>query len=118
MYLGAGGRSHYDPAMRPMNRRLPGPNAILALAALAACIALPACKPMKPRPPQPVPSQEPDAPKEEKRDPSKDPSAGDPEWKSSSSLGKARDSAVRLKVKVDEYEQEVSKQADEVFKKP
>jgi hypothetical protein len=104
--------------MRHADLRRPAPLAILAVAAIAAGLALPACKPMKPRQPQAVPSQEPDPPKEQKRDPSKDPSAGDPEWKSSSALGKARDSAVRLKVKVDEYEKEVSRQADEVFKNP
>ena len=96
--------------------RLSVPGSI-ALITLAACLSS-GCKPVKPRPPMPVPSQEAEPPKEEKRDPSKDPSAGDPEWKSSSALGKARDSAVQLKVKVDAYQQEVAKQADEVFKKP
>ena len=86
------------------------------LVVLAACAAAAGCKPMKPRPAQAVPSQEPTPVAEGKRDPSKDPQPGDPEWKSSSALGKARDAAVRSKQQVDAYQQEVSRQADEVFK--
>ena len=93
---------------------LPAVLALLSAAAIAFSAA--GCKPMKPRPPQPTPAEQPTE-TAGKRDPSH-PTPGDPEWESSSSLGKARDAAVRVKAKADAYQEEVSKQADEVFKKP
>jgi len=92
--------------------------AALLLAALALVGILPGCKPMNPRPAVAPPLQEADAPQTAKRDPSKDPAPGDPEWKSSSTLGKARDAGARTKAAVDAYQQEVARQADEVFKNP
>ena len=92
--------------------------AALLFSALALVGALPGCKPMNPRPAVAPPPQEAEAPQTANRDPSKDPAPGDPEWKSSSSLGKARDAAARTKAAVDAYQQEVARQADEVFKNP
>ena len=95
---------------------LVAPLAAAALLAGAACLA--ACDDVKPRQPSAARSTEaPPGPADAKRDPAKDPSPGDPGWKSSSALGKARDSAVQLKEKIAQHEEEVSKQADEVFKK-
>ena len=89
------------------------------LVILAACTTLVACKPMTPRPAVATPpQQEADPAATANRDPSKDPTPGDPNWESGSALGKARDAAVRTKAKVDAYQQEVAKQADEVFKNP
>jgi hypothetical protein len=86
--------------------------------ALAAAACLVACDDVKPRQPSAARSTEaPPGPDGPPRDPTKDPSPGDPGWKSSSALGKARDSAVQLKEKIAQHEEEVSKQADEVFKK-
>lgn len=86
-------------------------------AALLSCVAaLAACKPMNPRPaaaPPPQPAQ---------------PVAQDrtsnggimqiPEGGSNSALGKARDAAVRTRDRVNQYQDEVAKQADDVFKNP
>ena len=106
-------RTHgYDPDMRTTSNA----RAALLLAALAVVSALPGCKPMNPRPAVAPPPQEADAPQTANRDPSKDPAPGDPEWKSSSALGKSRDAAVRTKAAVDAYQQEVARQADDVFK--
>ena len=71
------------------------------------------CEDMKPRTATAVP-----APQQETAQADNHASPGDVNWNSSSALGKARDAAVRTKAKVDEYQQEVAKQADEVFKKP
>jgi hypothetical protein len=81
-------------------------------------LALPAllafgCEDMKPRTANSVP-----APEQKAAQADNHASPGDVDWNSSSSLGKARDAAVRTKAKVDEYQQEVAKQADDVFKKP
>ena len=108
-------RTHgYDPTMRTTSND----RAALLIAALALVGILPGCKPMNPRPAVAPPPQEADAPQTAKRDPSKDPAPGDPEWKSSSTLGKARDAGARTKAAVDAYQQEVARQADEVFKNP
>ena len=92
--------------------------AALLLAGCALVGFVPGCKPMNPRPAVAPPPEQADVPQTAKRDPSKDPAPGDPEWKSSSALGKARDSAVRTKAAADAYQQEVARQADEVFKNP
>ena len=92
--------------------------AALLLSVLALVGALPGCKPMNPRPAVAPPPQEAEAPQTANRDSSKDPAPGDPEWKSSSALGKARDAGARTKAAVDAYQQEVARQADEVFKNP
>ena len=87
----------------------------IAIAAplLLALAALPGCKPMKPRqatatpePPAPAPAQ------------ASEPDPLDSRYQSKSTLGKARDAALRTRDKVDAYQQEVAKQADEVFKNP
>lgn len=93
----------------------PGPTA--ATAALAAVLALGGCKPMNPRPANAPPPQQ-DAQRADGRDPSKDPAPGDPGWQSGSALGKARDAAVRTRERVNAYQQEVARQADDVFKNP
>ncbi len=96
------------------------PRAWLAVGALvAATQLLAACGDMKPRAEKPAPQPDPATATAgaDSRDPSKDPTPGDPNWKSGSALGKARDSAVQLKEKIAQHEAEVSKQADEVFKK-
>ena len=108
------GSRTYDRAMR--TRIAATPAALAALAVGALVLAASGCKPMNPRPAQAKPAEEP-TDVASKRDGSH-PSPGDPEWESSSSLGKARDAAVRVKAKVDAYQQEVSRQADEVFKNP
>lgn len=87
-------------------------------AALGALLALSACKPMNPRPASAPPPQPQDAAQAAGRDPSKDPAPGDSDWKSSSALGKARDAAVRTRDRVNAYQEEVGRQADEVFKNP
>jgi hypothetical protein len=71
------------------------------------------CEDMKPRTANSVP-----APQQETAQADNHASPGDVNWNSSSSLGKARDAAVRTKAKVDAYQEEVAKQADDVFKKP
>jgi hypothetical protein len=86
--------------------RIPALAAVLA----ASVLALPACKPMKPRPaaapaPEPAPAPQQQA-------------SGDDKSQSKSHLGKARDAAERTKDRIDAYQQEVSKQADDVFKNP
>ncbi len=81
-----------------------------ALAAAAVILAFSGCKPMKPRPASaPAPEPAPAAPQQ---------SAGDDKYQSKSHLGKARDAAERTKDRIDAYQQEVSKQADDVFKNP
>ena len=81
-----------------------------ALAASAAILASGGCKPMKPRPAvAPAPEPAPAAPQQ---------STGDDKYQSKSYLGKARDAAERTKDRIDAYQQEVSKQADDVFKNP
>lgn len=100
--------------------RLPAAGALLAAGAVACaclCGCLGGCDDVKPRQPSAARSTEAPPPPPDKRDPTKDPSPGDPGWKSSSALGKARDSAVQLKEKIAQQQEEVSKQADEVFKK-
>lgn len=71
------------------------------------------CDDMKPRTATAVPAPQQEAAQADNRA-----SPGDVNWNSGSSLGKARDSAVRVKAKVDAYQEEVAKQADEVFKNP
>lgn len=106
------------PPTRTMPRMKNESTALLVI--FAACSTmLVGCKPMAPRPAVATPAQQEAEPAATaKRDPAKDPTPGDPNWESGSALGKARDAAVRTKVKVDAYQKEVSKQADEVFKNP
>lgn len=83
--------------------------AVILAAALTAMLAGAACKPMKPRP-TPTP---PPAPAE----PAK-PEATTGPTERKSHLGKAMDAAERTRDRVNAYQDEVSKQADEVFKNP
>jgi hypothetical protein len=86
-----------------------------AAATLCAAAALAGCKPMSPRPAAaPPPPPQPVA-----QDPKSDPGIMQiPEGGSNSALGKARDAAVRTKGRIQQYQDEVAKQADEVFKNP
>lgn len=93
--------------MTPLPRA--GFAAIVALAAAAGC------KPMKPRPanaPPPPPAPAETAKAEGEADPL------DSKYQSKSTLGKARDAALRTRDRMDAYQQEVAKQADDVFKNP
>lgn len=90
-------------------RSAPAATVILALAAVAGC------KPMKPRPATAPPPQEPAA--ETAKAPTADDSP-DSRYQSKSTLGKARDAALRTRDQMDAYQQGVAKQADEVFKNP
>jgi hypothetical protein len=87
----------------------------LAAATLCAAAALTGCKPMSPRPAAaPAPAPAPVA-----QQPASDPGIMQiPEGGSKSALGKARDAAVRTKERVQQYQDEVARQADEVFKNP
>ena len=83
-------------------------------ATLCAAAALAGCKPMSPRPAAAPPPPQPVA-----QDPKSDPGIMQiPEGGSSSALGKARDAAVRTKGRIQQYQDEVAKQADDVFKNP
>jgi hypothetical protein len=83
-------------------------------ATLCAAAALAGCKPMSPRPAAAPPPPQPVA-----QDPKTDPGIMQiPEGGSNSALGKARDAAVRTKGRIQQYQDEVAKQADEVFKNP
>jgi hypothetical protein len=83
-------------------------------ATLGAAAALAGCKPMSPRPAAAPPPPQPVA-----QDPKTDPGIMQiPEGGSNSALGKARDAAVRTKGRIQQYQDEVAKQADEVFKNP
>lgn len=86
-----------------------------AAATLCAAAALVGCKPMNPRPAAaPAPPTEPAA-----RQATSDPGIMRvPAGGSKSALGKARDAAVRTKERVQQYQDEVARQADEVFKNP
>ena len=93
--------------MTPLPRA--GFAAIVALAAAAGC------KPMKPRPANAPPS--PPAPAETaKAEGEADPL--DSKYRSKSTLGKARDAALRTRDQMDARQRELSKQADDVFKNP
>lgn len=83
--------------------------AVALAAALATMLAGAGCKPMKPRPTPPPPP----APAEPAKS---DAPTGPTERKSH--LGKAMDAAERTRDRVNAYQDEVSKQADEVFKNP
>ncbi|MBL9141112.1 MAG: hypothetical protein JNK53_04540 [Phycisphaerae bacterium] len=84
------------------------------LAAVLACAAvLPACGEMKPRPAADT-AAIPAAPPAERA--TRDPRAPDQGHNSSSTLGKARDAAMRGIRTHDQHQADVSKQADEVFK--
>jgi hypothetical protein len=94
----------------------PTHRAALAAALLASLAAMPACKPMKPRPAaapqqQPAPAQA-EAPAPRGDDPL------DSKYRSTSTLGKARDAALRTRDKIDAYQQDVARQADEALKNP
>jgi hypothetical protein len=105
------------PPVRTMQSMKNASTVLLVI--FAGSSTLMACKPMTPRPAVAAPAQQEAAPAATaNRDPATDPTPGDPNWESGSALGKARDAAVRTKVKVDAYQKEVSKQADEVFKNP
>jgi hypothetical protein len=83
-------------------------------ATLCAAAALAGCKPMSPRPAAAPPPPQPVA-----QDPKSDPGIMQiPEGGSNSALGKARDAAVRTKGRIQQYQDEVAKQADDVFKNP
>jgi hypothetical protein len=83
-------------------------------ATLCAAAALAGCKPMSPRPAAAPPPPQPVA-----QDPKTDPGIMQiPEGGSNSTLGKARDAAVRTKGRIQQYQDEVAKQADDVFKNP
>jgi hypothetical protein len=83
-------------------------------ATLCAAAALAECKPMSPRPAAAPPPPQPVA-----QDPKTDPGIMQiPEGGSNSALGKARDAAVRTKGRSQQYQDEVAKQADDVFKNP
>lgn len=85
-----------------------------AAATLCAAAALAGCKPMSPRPAAAPPPPQPVA-----QDPKSDPGIMQiPEGGSNSALGKARDAAVRTKGRIQQYQDEVAKQADDVFKNP
>lgn len=86
-----------------------------AAATLCAAAALQGCKPMSPRPAAaPPPPPQPVA-----QDSTPDGGIMQiPEGGSKSSLGKARDAAVRTKERIQQYQDEVARQADEVFKNP
>lgn len=86
-----------------------------AAATLCAAAALAGCKPMNPRPAAaPAPPPEPATQRA-----ASDPGIMQvPEGGSKSALGKARDAAVRTKERVQQYQDEVARQADEVFKNP
>jgi hypothetical protein len=82
-------------------------------AALTALLML-GCEPVKPRPASaPPPPEQPRASKQSDGGIMQIPDGG-----SQSALGKSRDAAVRTKQKIDAYQEEVSRQADEVFKNP
>ena len=98
----------YDGSMAPEPTRRPGFPA-LAVSVVLALAATAACKPMKPRPTPPPPP----APAEPEK---KEAATGPTERKSH--LGKAMDAAERTRDRVNAYQDEVSKQADEVFKNP
>lgn len=91
------------------------PRATLAAPLVLALAALPGCKPMKPRPATAPPPQDPAA--ETATAPAADDSP-DSRYQSKSTLGKARDAALRTRDRMDAYQREVAKQADEVFKNP
>ena len=82
------------------------------LLALALPLALAAGCDVRPRPAVAK------APEPAAKDPAHEPQPGDVDYQSQSYLGKARDAAVRTKAKIDDYQEQVAKQADEVFKKP
>jgi hypothetical protein len=96
-----------EPADRPTR---------LATLLLAGALAAAACKPMKPRPATAPPPQA-EAPADTARS-GGDADPIDSKYQSSSTLGKARDAALRARDRMDAYQQDVAKQADEVFKKP
>lgn len=90
-----------------MPHPLTPPLACLLLATLVGCGE------MKPRPAaDSVSTTPPPAPTK----PTADPNSPQHGHNSASTLGKARDAAVRGKEKADAYQQEVGRQADEVFK--
>ena len=86
------------------------PAALIVTLAVASAAG---CKPMKPRPAVAPPLEPPAAAKAEA--PEDGPDSG---YRSTSSLGKARDAALRTRDRMDAYQREVAKQADDVFKNP
>jgi hypothetical protein len=91
----------------------------IAIAAplLLALAALPGCKPMKPRPAAAPPAQ-PAAPAPADAQAQGEADPLDSKYQSKSTLGKARDAALRTRDRMDAYQQDVAKQADDVFKNP
>ena len=92
--------------------RVPPSGRLVLCLACAACLALAACGEMKPRQARTVP--QPPPPPASKGNGVTD---VDKDFNSSSTLGKARDTAVRGIRKAEDYQKDVAKQADEVFKK-
>ena len=92
------------------------PTRLAGLLLAASVAAASACKPMKPRPATATPPQ-PEQPAQGARS-TGDSDPIDSKYQSSSTLGKARDAALRARDRMDAYQQDVAKQADEVFKKP
>jgi len=96
--------------MNPLTRlQMPAPRTAAAIAGALLLAASGACKPMKPRP-TPTP---PPAPAE----PAKTEAPTGPTERKSH-LGKSMDAAERTRDRINAYQDEVSKQADEVFKNP
>jgi len=85
---------------------------VLSVAAAAAGAG---CKPMNPRP-----AAAPPAPPPEQRATGSTGNAvtDAPPGGSSSALGKARDAALRTKSAYEKYQEDVAKQADDVFRNP
>jgi len=96
--------------MKPLIRLpMPAPRTVASIAGALLLAASGACKPMKPRP-TPTP---PPAPAE----PAKTEAPTGPTERKSH-LGKSMDAAERTRDRINAYQDEVSKQADEVFKNP
>lgn len=94
---------------QPHRLTMPATRTAAALAGALLVASGAACKPMKPRP-TPTP---PPAPAEPAKT---DAPTGPTERKSH--LGKAMDAAERTRDRINAYQDEVSKQADDVFKNP
>lgn len=113
---GAPRRIQAFPADEARNIRHMPPLRRAGLAAILALGLAGGCKPMKPRPanapPPPPPAPAETAKAEGEADPL------DSKYQSKSTLGKARDAALRTRDRMDAYQQEVAKQADDVFKNP
>jgi hypothetical protein len=94
-----------------MHPRRTAVNALLVFACAAAVVC--GCDEMKPRPKADTAAVPPPPPAQPA---TRDPNAPDMGHNSASTLGKARDSAVRGVNNAEKKSQEVAKQADEVFK--